>query len=284
MQARRLKSEALLWLAIGVIAAPLSLHAGTIIVSGDTNIADIINVHNSFTNKYDNDAFFTDILGPGHDVLVQSQDPTGNVEASHIADYYNSLSTVTASVTNAGSVSSLTGIDLFVSILPEAPYTAGQLSAMSTLLSAGGTVFFIAENQDYMVNSLPYINSALSYLGSPISLVPGLDDPGIHDAAGAQIAANSLTRGVSNFWYAYTSEVSGGVPLLYTQSLAPFVSMSYTPSNTPAGPVTGNQLVPEPSTVGLLVAGLAVAGWRVRGRRRRYDTPSTANRPSNHLG
>ncbi|HKD10227.1 MAG TPA: PEP-CTERM sorting domain-containing protein [Bryobacteraceae bacterium] len=261
---RRLISEALLWTVIGVVAAPLHLCAGTIIVSGDSNIADIINIHNSFTNGYQNGAFFSDILGQGDDVLIQSQDATANVEASHIADYYNSGANITASLTNAASVTSLTGVDLFVSIIPTAPYTAGQLAAMSSLLSAGGTVFFIAENADYMVNSLPYINSALSYLGSPMSLVPALDDPGIHNATGAQIAASPLTQGVSNFWYAYTSEVAGGTPLLYTQSLTPFVSMSY----TPVGPISSNQGVPEPGTTGLILVGLAVAGWRVRAARR----------------
>jgi hypothetical protein len=271
LQAWRFKSEALLWLATCLIAAPLHLCAGTIIVSGDSNIADIINVHNSFTNNYQNDAFFTDILGLGNEVLIQSQDPTGNVEASHIADYYNSLTTVTASVTNAGSVTSLTGIDLFVSIIPTAPYTAGQLSAMNSLLSAGGTVFFIAENQDYMVDSLPYINTALSDLGSNMSLVPALDDPGIHNASGAQIAANPMTQGVSHFWYAYTSDVSGGTPLLYTQSLVPFVSMSYSNGD----PVSSSQGTPEPGTTGLVIVGLAAAAWRVRARRR-----TGANQPN----
>ena len=258
-------SEALLWLAVSVIAAPLSLHAGTIIVSGDSNIADIINVHNSFTNSYDNDAFFTDILGLGHDVLIQSQDASANVEASHIADYYNSLTSVTASVTNAASVSSLTGVDLFIGVIPTAPYTAGELAAMNALLSSGGTVFLIGENQDYTVNSLPYINSALSYLGSPMALVPALDDAGVHNASGAHVAANAMTQGVSHFWYAYTSEVSGGTPLLYTDSLAPFVSMSYTPN----GPIITNSIVPEPGTVGLILAGLAAVAWRIRSRRRK---------------
>jgi hypothetical protein len=264
LQVRRFTLGAFLWVAIVIVAAPLHLHAGTIIVSGDSNIADIVSVHNSFTANYQNELFFTEILGLGHDVLIQSQDPTANVEASHIADYYNSGTNVTASVTNAASITSLTGVDLFVSIIPTGAYSPAQLTAMSTLLSAGGTVFFIGENQNYLVNSLPYINSALSYLGTPMSLIPALDDPGIHNAGGSQIAANSMTQGVSHFWYAYTSEVSGGTPLLYTQSLAPFVSMSFTPN----GPVTRGQGTPEPGTTCLITLGLAAAGWRVRARRR----------------
>jgi len=114
----------------GVVLLSLNSFAGTIIASGDSNIAQSVTGGNA--------TFFGNVLGSGTSVLIQELD--AGVPATYggnIASYYNGLSGVTATQTTATSVSSLAGVNLFITMLPQGAYSGAEISAMSSFLSGG---------------------------------------------------------------------------------------------------------------------------------------------------
>jgi hypothetical protein len=223
-----------------ILWGALPAAAGTVILSGDSNIADFIGVSGD-----DNGVFFQNVLGAGTNVLIQELDPGTAAEGGEIATFYNTLGGVTANQTTTSSITNLSGVNLFISMLPQTAYSSGEISAMSSFLAGGGTLFLIGEGQGYAPGgvSLPFLNSALSSLGSPLSFVPASHDPGTHTASGGRIATNALTAGVNNFGYAYTSETIGGTPLFFDSTDAAFVEVS-------------GSATPEPGTLPVVVLGL----------------------------
>jgi hypothetical protein len=176
-----------------------------------------------------------------------------------MANYYNTLAGVTATQTTNASVTDLSGVNLFISMLPQAAYSSGEITAMKSFLSGGGTLFLIGEASGYVPGgiSIPFLNDALAELGSPLSFIAAPDDPSQHDATGAQIASNPLTNGVHDLLYAFTSEVTGGTPLFFTTSKAAFIEVS-------AGEVSG---VPEPAALPVMLLGGAALLYLARRRR-----------------
>ena len=103
----------------GVVLLSLNSFAGTIIASGDSNIAD-----SSLTGG--NAAFFSNVLGSGTNVLIQELDPGTAAFGGNIASYYNGLAGVTATQTTSTAVSSLAGVNLFITMLPQGAYSGAE--------------------------------------------------------------------------------------------------------------------------------------------------------------
>lgn len=227
----------------------------SILLSGDTGIGVGIGLTGN-----DNATFFKNVLGAGTNVLIQELDFGTASVGTTIAGYYNTLSGVTATETANTSVTDLTGVNLFISMLPQAAYSSAELAAMNAFVSGGGTLFLFAEGADYTPggNSIPFLNAALSSLGSSLAFVAANDDPMEHHATGAQIASNPLTSGVNDLYYAYTSETTGGTPLFLTTTGATFVEGS----TAGVGPV-----VPEPAALPVMLLGSAALLVFLRRRR-----------------
>lgn len=247
-----MRSLSLLAGTILLIALPAK--PDSILLSGDTGIGVGIGLDGN-----DNATFFKNVLGAGSNVLIQELDSGTATVGSNIAFHYNALPGVTATQTTNASVTDLTGVNLFISMLPQAAYSSAELAAMNSFLSGGGTLFLFAEGNGYAPGgkSIPFLNAALSALGSSLSFVAANDDATDHHATGAQIAANSLTNGVNDLYYAYTSETTGGTPLFFTTSGAPFVEGS-------APEVSG---VPEPAALPAMLLGSAALLVFLRRRR-----------------
>ena len=223
--------------------------AGTIIASGDSTIAY------PGVPTGGNATFFSNLLGSGTKVLIQELDSGTAAEGSNIASYYNSLTGVTASQTTATSVTSLSGVNVFISMLPQSAYSAAELTAMSNLLTSGGTVFFIGESTGYGPGGVadPFITAALGSLGSTMTMT-GNDGSAYPQTA--ITVANPLTAGVSGFTYGFTSFVSGGTALFDTASGVAFIEEQSTSS------------APEPVTSALTLCGLAAFGVVARRTRK----------------
>jgi len=190
--------------------------------------------------------FFRNVLGSGQSVLIQN-DPSFAFVGQFIANYYNSLPGVTATQTTS-SVDSLTGVNLFISILPQSTYSPAQFSAMNNFLSGSGTVFFIGESTGVPSGAIaaPIITAALGALGSNMTMSG--NDASLFPV-NAIVLANPLTAGVGTFQYGFSSFVSGGTPLLATNpGGSPFIEVQT---------VGGLSTVPEPVSAASILGGLA---------------------------
>jgi hypothetical protein len=241
-----------LFVAAMALSLAAAAHAGTIILSGDTNIANVLDGSGGATPG-DDAQFFKNALGSGTQVFqFNSTLLNSSVVAaqSAISVFYAALPGVTVTKASGSfSAANLAGVNLFVGVLPDANFTPAETSALATFLSGGGTAFFLGENNNSLfTTSNAAINAALTTLGSTMQIVPASIDAGFQTVSGsAHIIADPLTVGVNQFTYALTSQVSGGKSL-FLDSTGPFIAEQ---SVSPATPV------PLPAS---LWSGLTVLG------------------------
>lgn len=229
----------------------------TLFLSGDGNIANpLTGLYSGSGIDAGNQQFFSNVLQTGSNVALLNNNQTvgsAGYMVSDINTYYNSLSDVSSS-TFSGTVTSaqLSGVDLFVVVLPDDIFTASEIAVMNSfLLTSGGDIFFLGENSDFPSHN-SRINSALTTLGSSLQIVNDLFDAGFHTATGSQIASDPYTAGVSTFTYGAPSQVpvvSGGTTLFYGTGGEPFLAY---------------EVVPVPGAVLLGILGLGVAGLKLR--------------------
>jgi hypothetical protein len=261
-----MRTNCLVAISVGLASLHFSAVADAqyIFLSGDTNIGNPLNGSGGAPGiDAGNQRFFQNILQGGDTVVVHGDiDGTGSVAdvPPAINGFYNSLGGVSSSifsgvVTNA----TLAGADLFVVIIPNDAYAAGEVAAMQGFVGGGGTLLFLGENDAFPAQNAR-INSVLTALGTGMSIVPiSFFDPGYHTAVGGQIAADPFTTGVSTFTYAAPSQialVSGGKNLFFGTAGQPFVAYA---------------VIPEPSAIMLFALGaatLATGGRRHRQRPR----------------
>lgn len=224
----------------------------TVFVSGDSNI---INPLDPVFTYYDagNQQFFSNVLGTGTNVAVLQTGYVSENQQAPLVNYYNSLTGVTATVfTGSVTAAQLSGVDLFVSILPGDDFTAAEIDVMESYLYGGGDIFFVGEHESSFTAYNARINNALSGMGTSLLIVNDIFDAGYHTATGSQIATDPYTAGVSTFTYAAPSQVpviTGGTELFYGSEMQPFVSY---------------EVVPVPGAILLGILGLSVAGVKLR--------------------
>lgn len=247
--------------ALSLGSLPHAALAQKFVLSGDTSICVPLSPSNGAYNP-GNQQFFRNVLGSGTKVAIFDSQLSDYflAQATSLNNFYNSISGVT-STGFMGTITptSLAGANLFVAVVPSSAFAKSEIAALQTFSSGGGTIFFLGDGNGATPGSNANINAALTSLGSTLQLVPDTIDPiTYHTISGPNIAANPLTAGITSFSYVYTSQVSGGTNLFFTQTgSAPFVAESGFPA------------VPEASTTasfGLLIVlgfgGLVAAGKR----------------------
>ena len=122
-----------------------------------------------------------------------------------INNFYNGLSGHSSSIaTGSLDTVSLTGVNLLWATQPADDYSVAELNSMSNFLTQGGRIAFLGEHGTFAPAQNQRINSALSFLGSSISIDNLLLDSYFRSAsiADGQILAHDLTAGVSTYEYA----------------------------------------------------------------------------------
>ncbi len=124
---------------------------------------------------------------------------------STINDFYNGLPghSSTLAVGTLDTVN-LTGVNLLWATQPSDAYTTGELNTMASFLSGGGRIAFLGEHGTFAPNENNRINTALSFLGSTISINNVILDSGFRSASvgDGQILNHPLTNGVNTYEYA----------------------------------------------------------------------------------
>lgn len=148
-------------------AAPAG--AGTVFVSGDYNLGDPVRTEGVFPPLPDNDTWFTNILGAGATVLIHDDyyDTPGTAPSDDINNHYNGLGGITSILDTSGAPitsASLSGVDLFISMLPSSDYAASEISALNGFLAGSGSVFFMGDNGETFTFENERINAALAAL------------------------------------------------------------------------------------------------------------------------
>jgi len=125
-----------------------------------------------------------------------------------IHSFYNNLPGHSSTLNVPGvqlNAVSLTGVNLLWAVQPDDAYTADELTAMANFLAGGGRIAFMGEHGTFAPLENGRINTALSILGSTISIIPGaVVDASfrIASVADGQILAHPLTVGVNRYEYA----------------------------------------------------------------------------------
>ena len=221
--------------------------AGTIVLSGDINIANALD-GSSGAPLGNNATFFSNVLGTGTKVFQLDSTnlpPIGSLVLAQAAikSFYAGVAGVTVSSgTGNFTAGNLAGVNLFIAPFPDANFTATEIAALSGFLAGGGTAFFLGENSSVPGGGNAAINAALTGLGSALELSRTLIAAGFNTATDGQIVADPLSAGVSSFVYGAPSRVSGGKTLVFATGGQPFVAVT-------AG-------VPEPASLALAGLGL----------------------------
>lgn len=127
---------------------------------------------------------------------------------NRINNFYNSLpgnsSTLYAPGVQLNTIN-LSGVNLLWATQPADAYTSAELNAMATFLVGGGRIAFMGEHGSFAPLQNARINTALTALGSTISIIPGVVvDGGFRTASvgDGQILSHPLTTGVNSYEYA----------------------------------------------------------------------------------
>ena len=233
-----------------------SASAGTLLVSGDSNIGNGIDGSDGSSTVAGNATFFRDLLGSGTSVVFQlttNTDPSETTSESSITHYYGTTLGDTVNQVTTVTSANLAGASLLISFLPDTAYTGAEMTAIQNFLNGGGTVLLTGEWGGFDATADANINALLSFLGNPMSLTLNDFDNGFTIGSGAQIQSTPFTAGVTSFQYAATTNVTGGTPIFETKDLS-HVFMAYTGSVS---------TVPEPGT-GLLVTSAALLAFGAR--------------------
>lgn len=215
--------------AVSVVAnsPECSSDKGTIIVSGDSNIINHALGTLNYTIVPGNRQFLTNILGSGDSVLIEQGFNSGS--ASHqnqgiaLSNFYKNLGASSQFITTPLNTGALTGVDLFISILPNNSFQPDELLEIGSLLNRGGTVLFVGDNSGSTLMPINNnINSALEEMGSTMRII-GASISGT--ASGSRIANHPFTADVSSFTYAAGSKVNNGTALFSDSDGSAIVSV-----------------------------------------------------------
>jgi len=231
--------------------------AGTIFLSGDTNIVNPLAGSFGASPNAGNQHFFRNVLGAGSRVLVLENLGGGtsiSTADNEVNSFYNGLLGVSSSIFSGEvTADALAGVDLLFSALPDDPFSSGEVAALSDFLLGGGTLFLAGENlHGSFAPANAAINDVLAGLGSSLFLFrDAFDTSFFHHAGSGQILPDNFTTGVETLDYVAPSQVRGGSVLFIGTGGQPFLSYEST-----------RTAVPEPGTLLLLLGAGLIALYR----------------------
>lgn len=137
-------------------------------------------------------------------VTIWGETPFG-LDHNRMNSFYNGLTGISSLIaTGTLDTVDLSGVNLLWATQPGDSYTAAELNAMSIFLGGGGRIAFMGEHGTISPNQNIRINSALSFLGSTITINNVVLDSDFRTASvgNGQILSHPLTNGVNTYEYA----------------------------------------------------------------------------------
>lgn len=138
-------------------------------------------------------------------VVVVWGEALSGFSQSTINNFYNGLSGHSSSIASGTlDTVNLSGVNLLWATQPADAYTAAELNTMASFLAGGGRIAFMGEHGTFAPEQNTRINTALSSLGSTISINNVILDSGFRSASvgDGQILSHPLTTGVNTYEYA----------------------------------------------------------------------------------
>lgn len=138
-------------------------------------------------------------------VVVVWGEALGGFSLSTVNNFYNGLSGHSSSIASGTlDTVNLSGVNLLWATQPADAYTAAELNTMASFLAGGGRIAFMGEHGTFAPAQNTRINTALSFLGSTISINNVILDSGFRSASvgDGQILSHALTTGVNTYEYA----------------------------------------------------------------------------------
>lgn len=126
-----------------------------------------------------------------------------------LSEFYQGEGFCSSIVTGVVNEVALASTDLFIVMLPDDPFTASEIASMTNFLSRGKTILFMGEQHGFAAAENVYLNSALSDLGSGMSLGTSSVGSGFDDTGAGQILAHSFNSGVDLVNYGNVNSLSG---------------------------------------------------------------------------
>ena len=112
-------------------------------------------------------------------------------------------------VTGELNTGNLTDTSLLVAMLPDDAFTGSELTVLSNYLSTGGSILFMGEQEGFAAAQNAFLNSALSALGSSMTIGTTSVDSGFNDTSAGQVLAHPLNATVSLINYGNVNSISG---------------------------------------------------------------------------
>jgi len=161
-------------------------------------------------------SLFLSVASDAATIRILSSTLAGTINSADADDdlntFYQDAGFSSSIFSGAVTSTELSGVDLFIAMLPDDAFSSSEITVMSNFLATSGRILLIGEQHGFAATENGFLNSALASLGSAMSLGSSSIDSGFNNTSAGQISSHPLNSGVGLINYGNVNSVSG-IPL-----------------------------------------------------------------------